>query len=296
VKACNRDHIPYILPLRGQLFPWALRHRHWRKQIYMRLVGKRYINGASAIHCTDFLEAEAVLQLGLNPPIFVVPNGIEVSRFDCMPERGHLRERLGISEEAVLLLFLGRLNRIKRPDIAVQVLAATKSLALDVHLLLAGPDEEGLTAMLQAQAQNLGCADRLHITGLLPQDGVLQAFADTDLLLMPSEIQESFGMSALEAMAAGVPILVSEGVPVGRWAEKAGAGRMVPCTAEAFTQATIELLSNIDRLRDMGECGRELAKQKFDISVVARQMLAQYQSIVTNGYPLPDVRENIEDI
>jgi glycosyltransferase involved in cell wall biosynthesis len=213
-----------------------------------------------------------------------------------MPEWGHLRKRLGIPEQAMVLLFLGRLNRIKRPDIAIQVLAAAQSLPNEVHLLLAGPDEERLTQMLQSQAQNLGCADRLHMTGLLPPDGVLQALADADLLLMPSEIQENFGMSALEAMAAGVPILVSEGIPVGRWAEKEGAGRMVSCTTEAFVKATIELLSNPSKLRDMGERGRELAKQRFDISVVSHQMLAQYKSIVTNGYPLQDFREKVEDI
>ena len=252
----------------------------------MELVGKRYINRASAIHCGDLIEAEAVLQLGLNPPIFVVPNAIEISRFANMPERGLLRKPLGIPEQSKVLLFLGRLHHIKRPDVAIEVLAAVRSLAADAHLLMAGPDEEGLIPMLREQAKNLGCADRLHITGLLGPDGVLQAFADADLLLMPSEIQESFGMSALEAMAAGVPILVSEGVPVGRWAEKAGAGQTVSCSTEAFAKATLELISQPGRLKVMGQKGRELVRLQFDISSVAKQMLTQFEAIISTGKPL----------
>jgi len=295
VAACNSARIPYVIPLRGQFLPWALEHKRLRKRIYMELAGKRYVNGASAFHCTDPLEAEAVARLGFHPPIFVVPNGIDLSRFACMPERGHLRHRLGIRKQAIVLLFLGRLHHIKRPDIAIRTLAAAQSLAIDVHLLMAGPDEEGLIPMLQTHAKSLGCAGQLHIMGLLSPDEVLQGLADADLLLMPSEIQESFGMSAVEAMAAGVPILVSEGVPLGRWAEKAGAGRMVPCTVEAFTKATLELASEPERLKVMGSRGRELVTQQFDITVVARQMLAQYNSIVTNGHPLPEGTEDCKN-
>lgn len=296
VAACNRVRIPYIIPLHGQLFPWALRHKRWRKRLYLALFARRYLNGATALHCTDPIEAAAVARLGLRPPLFIVPNGLDVSRFARLPARGNLRQRLGIPDWAVMLLFLGRLHPIKRPDIAISVLAAVQSLPVEVHLVLAGPDEGRLGLTLQAQAQHLGCADRLHMTGLLRADEVLQALADADLLLMPSEVQENFGMSAAEAMAAGLPVLVSEGVPVGRWAEEAGAGRMVPCTAEAFAQATRELLSMPARLQVMGKRGRGVAQQQFDISAVAQQMLAQYQSIVTSGRPLSGAAFGLDTI
>lgn len=93
-------------------------------------------------------------------------------------------------------------------------------------------------------------------------------------------------MSALEAMAAGVPILVSEGVPVGRWAEKAGAGQTASCSAEAFAKATLELISQPGRLKVMGQKGRELVRLQFDISSVAKQMLTQFEAIITTGKPL----------
>jgi glycosyltransferase involved in cell wall biosynthesis len=95
-------------------------------------------------------------------------------------------------------------------------------------------------------------------------------------------------MSAVEAMAAGLPVLVSDGVPVGQWAQKVGAGLVVPCTKASFQQAALELLSRPDELVLMGKRGRELAQERFDISVVTRQMLAQFESIVATGHPVQD--------
>jgi glycosyltransferase involved in cell wall biosynthesis len=133
----------------------------------------------------------------------------------------------------------------------------------------------------------LGCQARVHFTGLLDRQQILQAFAAADLLVMPSEPQsENFGLSAVEAMAAGLPVLVSEGVPVGHWAVQAGAGRVEPCDAQAFACAVAEMLSDPSRLAQMGANGRALVREKFEIGAVTRQLLAQFQSIIDTGRPL----------
>jgi len=287
VAACLKGNVPYVISLRGQILPWALRQKSWKKIPYLTLVGRRYLNGSAGLHCTDPAEANAVVNLGVRSPTFLIPNGLDASRFVSLPERGSLRERLGIPPEAAVLLFLGRLHRIKRPDIAVEALAAAQTLGQEVHLVIAGPDEEQLSQGLMAQGQRLGCNAYLHVVGLLQGEKILQALADADLLLMPSAIQESFGMSALEALAAGVPILTSEGIPIGRWAEEAGAGLVVPCRSQDFARATRDLLSQPAQLQKMGERGRRLVKERFDLPVVARQMLAQFKAIITTGKPLP---------
>lgn len=286
-SVCGRERIPYIVPLRGQLLPWSLTQKRFKKQIYLSLFGQRYLSGAAALHCTDPAEAEAVARLKLSAPTFVVPNGIDISRFSDLPERGCLRQRLEIPMSAKVLLLLGRLHPKKRADLAVEALAAAQSLSGETHLILAGPDELQLIPKLQALAQHLDCADQLHITGLLEGDEILSVLADADLFIMPSEPEsENFGMSAVEAMASGLPILVSEGVPVGRWAEDAGAGRVVPCTPAAVAQAAVEMLSSPEVLKEMGKRGQILAGQHFDVTSVARQMLAQYVSIIETGHPL----------
>jgi glycosyltransferase involved in cell wall biosynthesis len=288
VAACRKANVPYVVTLRSALLPWGLRHKRLKKTIYRAVMGDSYLNHAAALHCTDAAEMRAVKKLNLRSPAFVVPNGLDTQHFACLPPRGAMRRRLNIPERAHLLLFLGRLHVKKRPDIAVESLVAAQSLSQETHLLLAGPDEMNLTPGLWAHAHSLGCADRLHVTGLLKGDEILSALADADLLLMPSEPEsENFGMSAAEALAAGLPILVSEGVPIGPWAESVRAGRVVPCQVEAFRQATCELLSISDELKEMGCRGQVLAREKFDNATVAQQMLEQYQAIVDTGQPLP---------
>ena len=286
-RACARSSVPYVIPTHGQLYPWALAKKKLKKNLYLHLVARRYLNRAAAIHCTDPTEVEAFERLNFRPPSFVVPNPIRASNFKHNQTNGKLRQQVGVPDGAAILIFLGRITQIKRADIAVDVLGAVQSLDREIHLVLVGPDEDGLTPRLQAQARDLGCYDKLHFTGLLSQEDVISALADANLLLMPSEIQENFGMSALEALAAGVPILVSEGIPVGRWAQIAGAGRVESSTKNAFQQAALELLSSPERLTSMGQRGQDLVRHFFDVKVVARQMLEQFRSIIAAGRPLP---------
>lgn len=284
-QACRTQGIPYTVSVRGQLFGWSLGTRRLKKRLYMRLLGRRYLERAAALHCTDPREAAAVANLQFGPPTFVVPNGIDTSPYDQMPQRGHWRRAFGIADDATVLLFLGRLTQIKRPDIAVATLAACREVNLKTHLIFAGPDQDGLADTLQAQARRLGCQDSVHLTGLLNPEQVRYILSDSDLLIGPSEIQENFGMAAAEALAAGVPVLVSEGIPVGAWAEGYGAGRMVACDARMFAEAAIEMISSSEALIQMGINGRELVRSKFDIIAVAQQMIRHYESIIAYGHP-----------
>jgi glycosyltransferase involved in cell wall biosynthesis len=288
VAACKQANVPYIITLRSALLPWGLRHKKLKKDLYLFLVGDTYFNHAAALHCTAPIEALALQKLGLRPPSFVVPNGIDTDQYNNLPPRGAMRQVLNIPEQANVLLFLGRLHVKKRPDIAIEALASSQSLPGETHLILAGPDEMQLIPKLQDKAGVLGCLNRLHITGMLRGEDILSVLADSDLFLMPSEPEsENFGMSALEAMAAGVPILVSEDVPVGQWAEEAGAGRLAPCKTESFSALTCSLLAGPNELKEMGLRGQCLAREKFDIAKVAQQMLDQYNAILSTGQPLP---------
>jgi glycosyltransferase involved in cell wall biosynthesis len=261
-----------------------LRHHQWKKAAYLRLVGRRHLDAATALHCTDSDEAQAARSLGLRAPAFVVANGFELGPFTDLPPRGSLRARLGIPPEAGLMLFLGRLHPLKRPDLAVQALAAACEAGLPAHLALAGPDESGLAEGLRLEAERLGLGRRLHYLGLVHGAERLQALADADLLLMPSE-SESFGNAAAEALAAGVPVLTSDRVPVGRWAEAAGAGRRAAPAAEAFGAAARELLADREALQAMGSRGRALAQREFDLPVTASRMLAACRAIIETGRP-----------
>lgn len=276
----RRNGTPCIVPLHGQLMPWAINHRQFRKRLYLWLWGRRALNQATAVHCASHEETRTLNELSVHVPAFVVPYGLNTADFTDLPARGRLRHQLGIPDDAYMLLVLGRLHQVKRPDVALA--AMTSVHRHDVHLVYAGPDEENLIPQLLGSAAQSGLKSYVHFLGLLNRAAVLQAFADSDILLMPSAM-ESFGMSAVEAMAAGVPVVVSEEVPVGRWATNANAGRSVPATSEAFGQTLNELLAVPQQLKIMGARGRQLAREQFDREAVARQMLRQLEAIVSTG-------------
>lgn len=288
VKTCLRTKTPYIIPLRASLLPWTLSQKYLKKQLYLLLLGRHYLNHAAALQCSDLVERDALKSLRLKAPAFVIPNGLDTSIWKNLPTSGMLRRSLGIPAEDRILLMLGRLHRVKNPELAVEMLSLLRRS--DTHLIFAGPDEEGYRPRLQARANVLGCGEMIHFTGLLAGDALLQAMADADLLVMPS-VMESFGMAAVEAMAAGLPVLLSEHIPVGRWAAEAGAGRQVACTPEAFASACQEMLVDRQRLKEMGTQARILAAQRFDMSIIAQQMLAQCQAVISQGKPLSDVQD-----
>ncbi len=288
--ACSYWKKPYVVQLHGQLEPWSLRQKRMKKYIYLKMWGKKFLNRSNGLFCTSVDEANHAKNIGLFSPKFVLPLGVDLSSNTLNQQQDVFRGQLEIPEDAPVLLFLGRIHHKKRPDLAIQILSLLPENLRRTHLILAGPDQEDLVPDLVAYAQKLGCQERVHFTGLLDRQQILQAFAAADLLVMPSEPQsENFGMSAVEAMAAGLPVLVSDGVPVGRWAVQAGAGRVESCDAQAFARAVAEMLVDPSQLAQMGANGRALVREKFEIRAVTRHFLDQFQAITETGRPLKEV-------
>jgi glycosyltransferase involved in cell wall biosynthesis len=103
---------------------------------------------------------------------------------------------------------------------------------------------------------------------------------------MPTSVPvENFGMAALEALAAGLPIITSEFVPVGRMAAQNGAGVIAPLEAAIFGDEIYKLLVDTNKRLDMGRRGQTFAYENFDISIVANQMIEQYHAIIETGKP-----------
>jgi glycosyltransferase involved in cell wall biosynthesis len=285
---CKKHKIPYFSTLHGQLMDYAMHHAGWikklKKQLFLVLVGYGYLNGAQALHCTSELEIANLRAYPIHAPTFMVPNCMDVHSFQDLPTRGQLRSKYLIPEDALVIVMIGRIHSKKNPQIAVSALIAAQKMSMNAHLLIVGPDQQNLQPSLNKQASQAGCADRLHFTGLLQKDGLLQAMSDADLLIMPSASDsENFGMSAAECMAAGLPILVTENIPVGVWAKQAGAGETAPCNEVDFSNAVVVLLSKPAQLKAMGQNGKVAAAMHFDHKVVAKEIYNQLEQIIRSS-------------
>lgn len=228
---------------------------------------------------TSSLEADQIRQYPIRTPYFIIPNGINMETYVNIPRRGFFRKRFNIPDNALVLVMIGRLHGKKNPQTAVNALISSQMLPKEVHLLLVGPDQENFSGRLAAQAKKAGCLKCLHFTGLLNRDELKKAISDSDLLLMPSE-DENFGMSAAEAMAAGLPILTSDNVPVGLWAKEGNAGEVSSLDHDAFSKKAVDLLSRPNHLKDMGNTAKILAKDLFDQRIVAKNMLSNLEDLI----------------
>src|SRR5262249_8479601 len=135
--------------------------------------------------------------------IVEIPNGVDVCA--ARQRTPGVRARLGIPDEAPIVLFLGRIHPIKRLDLLASAIAQVRERDATVHFVVAGPNEGGHLSALQPYLAPLGSA--VHVIGAIDQEK-WPLLAACTLLAMTSD-SESFGMSVVEAMAAGVPVVVT---------------------------------------------------------------------------------------
>jgi glycosyltransferase involved in cell wall biosynthesis len=270
---------PYVVSPRGMLMKWEMSHKAWKKRLYFYAVEYGRLKKSAGIHCTTQAEKDALRGLGLESRGFVVANGLDTAEFEQLPPHGRLRERLRIPQDAQVLLFMGRLHPKKGIE---ETLTTFKQLAdkyPSLHLVLSGPDEGGYTAMVGRWAAQANLAGRVHLTGKLQDAERLEAFRDADMFVLLSH-SENFGMGVAEAMACGLPVVVSEEVGISAWVARSNAGFSVRRDPEAAAQAIAALLDHPEEAHTMGARGKCLVASEFSADAAGRQMLAKYREIL----------------
>jgi glycosyltransferase involved in cell wall biosynthesis len=239
--ACRARQRPYIVEPIGMFVPIV--RNLLMKRMYHAVFGRSLFEGASAVIATSEQEAAEMASGGiLREKIVMRRNGVEApAKF---PERGVFRAEQGISPEAKLILFLGRLSEKKSPDLLLRAFAALPAQmeGSDLHLVFAGPDESGMRSRLEQMSGKLGLAPRVHFCGPLYGKSKWGAYRDADVFVLPSQ-NENFGNSAAEAVAAGTPVIVTHDCGIAPLLADL-AGLAVAHEVEAVSQALARLLSD----------------------------------------------------
>jgi glycosyltransferase involved in cell wall biosynthesis len=239
--ACRRRQLPYIVEPIGMFVPIV--RNLLMKRMYHAVFGRSLFEGASAVMATSEQEAAEMVTGGIpREKIVTRRNGVEApAKF---PERGVFRASLGISPEAKVILFLGRLSKKKSPDLLLQAFTSLPGHREggSLHLVFAGPDEGGMRARLEQMAGKLGVAPRVHFCGPLYGKSKWEAYRDADIFVLPSQ-NENFGNSAAEAVAAGTPVIVTRDCGIAPMLADV-AGLAVAHQAEAVSQALTRVLSD----------------------------------------------------
>ena len=274
-RAALRAGVPYLVAPRGMLVGDLLRRRgRLRKQLWIRLVERRTLARAAAIHATSELEAAELARLGLAlPPVHVVPNGVEIEPpLPDAPLSPAVRAALA---RPGLLLFLGRVSWKKGLDRLVAALAH----APRATLAIAGNDEEGYLATVERLAAEAGVAARVLPLGPVHGADKAALLHGAAALVLPS-YSENFGNVVLEAMAAGCPVVVTPEVGLAATVAETGSGVVTDGEPALLGAALDRLLADPEARADMGRRGSEAAARCYSWQAIAGRMELVYDALL----------------
>lgn len=268
--AAKRFKIPLVISPRGTLSDWAFHHGSSMKRLFWPLVQRPALATVSCFHATSEAEYEAVRRRGFRTPVAVIPNGIDIPTM--IPKQpGSYRT----------LLFLGRLHPSKGLELLLPAWRAVQHRFPEWRLAIAGPDQDGYLMKMHKLADELG-VKRVEFVGALRGLDKWAAYQAADLFVLPS-YTENFAMTVAEALAAGVPAIVSKGAPwkgledrkAGWWID-IGVDPLVNCLENALSQSPAVLGA-------MGQRGREWMQAEFSWKRIGDMMRETYHWILDGG-------------
>jgi glycosyltransferase involved in cell wall biosynthesis len=204
---CRRRRIPYVIEPMGMYRPIDRSFRmkrwwHWG-------LGGAYWRNAAQIIATSEMEQQELVEDGVPAEKVVIRyNGIDSRTSVRQAPRGAFRAKWGIPPDEPLVMFLGRLIPRKGADILIE--AFSEACPKSGRLIIAGPEgEPGYRTTLERRARNTGIESRVIFTGALYDDDKSALMIDADIFVLPSRY-ENFANSAAEAIAFGVPVIITD--------------------------------------------------------------------------------------
>ncbi len=275
-----KNEVPKVITIHGLLDRWAIGHSRWKKELVSFLYQKKVLAKADLIQVNNTDEvADVARYLGQDPKnLVIIPNGMRMEEFATLPPKQLFRAQFGIDFTAQMVLFMGRLNIKKGLGLLLPAFAAYAKRYPGAVLVLAGPDD-GYQEEAESFIEENNLDDRIKLVGMLTDSVKKAALADADLFVLPS-YSEGFSIAVLEAMAAGVPTLVSDRVGFGDYIRQYEAAYLTALTSDDIQAGLVAMLQDEPRRALIQKNALRMLTQNFDISEVARQLLAAYETVL----------------
>jgi len=275
--AARRQQVPYFLRPHGSLDPFDLRKRALLKRVFGRLLVKPVLDGAAGILCTSALEAERLVTFGATPRRFAV--ALPVPAGPAVPESAgqDFRVRHRIPADAPVIIFFSRVDYKKGLEYLVPALASLRRLWPQLHFLLVGSGDPAYVSEVRDLLTRHGTLEWTIQTGFLSGEEKQAALAASDIFILPS-LNENFGMAIVEAMRAGLPVVISREVYIHQEIVHAQAGVVCGTSADSCEKALRQLLEAPPNYRvAMGQRGRTLAENAFSNGATTSRLLGIYE-------------------
>ncbi|WP_216901265.1 glycosyltransferase [Synechococcus sp. CCY 9618] len=270
--------VPYLLRSIGQLSPWSLSQSRGRKRWLLRLIERRNLEGAAAVHFTTPAERDEAAALGLRSPSLVLPLGVRSPQ----PPGQRPAEEGGGGGGPVRFLFLSRLHPKKQLENLLDALALLQRRHPEAswELAIAGDGESPYVAALQQRTRTNGIEGRCRWLGFVQGPAKWQALEQADWYVLPSAA-ENFGIAAVEALAAGTPVILSPEVAVAADVARSGAGLVSASNPETLAGTLAAALGGPSL--SMRAAALNLAATDFSWSTIALQLRDAYRQVLTSS-------------
>jgi glycosyltransferase involved in cell wall biosynthesis len=284
-RVCRRRQVPYVIQAHGTLDPYHRAIRRWRKALYCLLIENGNLAAASAIQYTTTREQRFAVEAGVRTPGYVIPIGVEPSLFEDgyrdsdSPEV--VQQLIPEAQGRVLVTFLGRLTEKKGLDVLCNAFSVVFRGNEDAHLVIAGPDDEGLGADVHRWVADSGIGGRVSLTGIVTGQAKKALLCASTVFVLPSK-DENFGVAVVEALAARVAVVVTPGVALHEELERAEAALVVERSPEAVSRAILRLLRDDGLRRRLGENGRSLVEHTYSWDRISEQLERMYMDAIEN--------------
>lgn len=270
-RKAKKDNSPYLVTLRGLLYPQAMTSPIVKKTALF-LFARKLLNNAACIQATCEEEMDYYRQFGFNNPVAIIPNPIETAG---------IIERPIITPDRIRIGYIGRVHPRKRIERLIYAFDAFKEKAKDAELLIIGSDVPEYEEFLKNEVKRLGLTN-VKFTGFLKGEEKDKALCSLSYLMVPSDF-ENFGNIVSEALVRGVPVVATKGMP---WKilEERNCGWWINNDQETINQTVSKLLdiSENDRLL-MGANGKKLIEDEFSIPSLGKKMHDLYQWVLEKG-------------
>lgn len=268
----RRCRIPYIIRPAGTLNVWGLQQKAWKKQLYRNIFLNHFLRDAISIHATSEEEMHSLSIIGYGERVKVIPLGVDV------PELRHLHIKK--QKDILCLLILSRIHPVKNLPLLLRSMSQIKKQGIELRLTIAGDGERIYLEKLNRLIDELDLHNQVNFVGFVQGNKKLALMEEADLFILPS-FQESFGVAVVEAMATGLPVIISDQVALANEVLKADAGRVVPVNSvDKLTSVLLELRDPRTRER-MSNNARNLVEEKFSLEVLGKNLDDYYKKILS---------------
>ncbi len=271
LRLCVKRRWPVVLRPFGTLSRYTFTHRRaWMKQQYFRRLDGPSLQEAPAIHFTTHAECDEAARHGIDfsgrshivpPPLAEFPaSTTQVAR-----------------AEKPTVLFLSRIHPKKNIECLIDAWPHVLAGMPEAELIIAGSGEEAYVEALKTRARTLGVG-QIQFPGFVKGEKKAALLAKASLFVLPS-FQENFGVAVMEAIAAGLPVVISKEVQLANFVTQNDLGHVISPTPDTLAFSMLEILRSQAFQDHCRQYGPVAIRQDFSLQQVGKQLVSMYQSL-----------------